>query len=103
MNSLPIPSLKLDVLGHDGDALGVDGTQIGVLKQAHEVSLTGFLKSHHGRALETQICLEILSNFTDQALEGQFADEQFCALLITTDLTESYRSWTVRWASSLHQ
>ena len=29
---------KLDVLGHDGDTLGVDGVQVGVLKEANEVS-----------------------------------------------------------------
>eukprot|EP00983_Pelagomonas_calceolata_P003824 123919-Pelagomonas_calceolata.AAC.1 len=27
---------QLNVLGHDGDALGVDGCQVGVLKQAHQ-------------------------------------------------------------------
>ena len=30
---------ELDVLGHDGDALGVDGAQVGVLEQADQVSL----------------------------------------------------------------
>jgi len=30
---------KLDVLGHDGDTLGVDGAQVGVLEQTNEVSL----------------------------------------------------------------
>ena len=33
---------ELDVLGHDGDTLGVDGAQVGVLKQADEVSLASF-------------------------------------------------------------
>ena len=28
-----------DVLGHDGDALGVDGAEVGVLEEADEVSL----------------------------------------------------------------
>ena len=32
---------QLDVLGHDGDALGVDGAQVGVLEQAHQVGLAG--------------------------------------------------------------
>ena len=35
---------KLDILWHNGDTLGVDGTQVGVLKQSNEVSLTGLLK-----------------------------------------------------------
>ena len=33
---------ELDVLGHDGDALGVDGAQVGVLEQPDQVSLTGW-------------------------------------------------------------
>jgi len=30
-----------------------------------------------------------LSDFTDQALEGQLADEELSRLLVTTNLTES--------------
>ena len=30
---------KLDVLGHDGHSLGVDGGKVGVLEKTHEVSL----------------------------------------------------------------
>ena len=30
---------ELDVLGHDGDTLGVDGAQVGVLEETDEVSL----------------------------------------------------------------
>ena len=82
---------QLDVLGHDGDTFGVDGTQVGVLKQTNQVSLASLLKGHDGRALEPQVGLEILGDLTDQTLEGQFTDEQLCALLVTTDLTESHR------------
>jgi hypothetical protein len=32
---------QLDVLWHDGDTLGVDCAQIGVLEEAHQVGLTG--------------------------------------------------------------
>ena len=70
------PPGKLDVLGHDGDPLGMDGTEVGILKESHKVGLTGLLKSHHGRALESQVGLEILSNLTDQASKGQFADQE---------------------------
>ena len=70
------PPGQLDVPGHDGDPLGVDGAQVGVLKQSNKVSLAGLLKSHHSRALEPQVSLEILSNLSDKALEGQLADEQ---------------------------
>merc|ERR1712135_24475 len=81
---------QLDVLGHDGDPLGVDGTQVGVLKQTHQVSFTGLLKSTDGSALESQICLEVLSNFTHQTLEWQLADQQLRGFLIPPDLTQSH-------------
>jgi hypothetical protein len=62
-------SRQLDVLGHDGDALGVDGAEVGVLKQADEVRLGRFLQRQNGRALEAQIVLEILSDLAHEALE----------------------------------
>jgi hypothetical protein len=86
---------KLDVLGHDGDTLGVDGAQVGVLKQTDEVSLAGLLEGHDGRALEAQVSLEVLGDLTDQALEGQLADEELSGLLVSPDLTESDGSWPV--------
>ena len=76
------PPGQLDVPGHDGDPLGVDGAQVGVLKQSHNVSLAGLLKSHDGRALEPQVSLEVLGDLTDQTLEGQLADEQLSGLLV---------------------
>ena len=80
---------QLNVLGHDGDALGVDGAQVGVFKQTNKVSLASFLKSHHSGALKTQIGLEILSDFSHKTLEGQLADQQLGGFLVTTDLTKS--------------
>ena len=80
---------QLDVLGHDGHTLGVDGAQVGVLKETNKVSLGSLLESHDGRGLEAQIGLEVLGDLTDQTLEWQLADEQLCGLLVTTDLTES--------------
>jgi hypothetical protein len=86
---------KLDVLWHDGDTLGVDGAQVGVLKQADEVSLGGFLESQDSGALETEIGLEVLSNLTDQALEWELADQELSRLLVLSDLTESNSTWPV--------
>ena len=86
---------KLDVLGHDGDTLGVDSTQVGVLKEADEVSLAGLLEGHDGGALEAEVSLEVLGDLTDQALEGQLADEELSGLLVSPDLTESDGSWPV--------
>ena len=60
---------QLDVLGHDGHPLGVDGTKVGVLEQTHQVRLASLLQGHHSRALEPQVSLEVLSNLTNEALE----------------------------------
>ncbi len=81
---------QLDVLGHDGHTLGVDGAQVGVFKETDQVSLASLLQGHNSGALETEIGLEVLGDLTDQTLEGQFADQQLSALLVTTDLTESH-------------
>ena len=80
---------QLDVLGHDGDTLGVDGAQVGVLEQTDQVGLAGLLKSHDGGALEAQVSLEVLGDFTHQTLEGELADQKLGRLLVPTDLTKS--------------
>ena len=80
---------QLNVLGHDGDALGVDGAQVGVFEETNKVSLASLLKGHHSGALEAQIGLEILSDFSHKTLEGQLADQQLGRFLVTTDLTKS--------------
>ena len=81
---------QLDVLGHDCHTLGMDSTQVGILKQTHQVGLGSFLECHDSRGLEAKVSLEILSNLTHQALERQLPDQQFGALLVTADLTESH-------------
>ena len=40
----PDPPGQLDVLGHDGDPLGVDGAQVGVLEEADQIGLGRLLK-----------------------------------------------------------
>ena len=80
---------KLDVLGHDGDTLGVDGAKVGILEETDEVSLRGLLEGHDGRALEAEVSFEVLSDLTDKTLEGELADEKLGRLLVSSDLTES--------------
>ena len=80
---------ELNVLALDGDTLGVDGAQVGVLEEGDEVGLDGLLESADGRGLEAEIGLEVLGNLTDKTLEGQLADEELSRLLVATDLTES--------------
>jgi len=83
------PPCQLDILWHNGHTLGVDCAQVGVLEKANQVSFTGLLKGADGCTLEPEIGFEVLSNFSDQPLEGQFADEKLSGFLVTTDLTES--------------
>ena len=86
---------QLDVLGHDGDTFCVDGAQVGVLEQTDKVSLGCFLESQHSRSLEAKVGLEVLGDFTDQALERQLADQELGALLVAADFTERDSSRTV--------
>jgi hypothetical protein len=79
---------ELDVLGHNRDTLGMDGAEIGVLKQTDEVCLRRFLQSSDGRALESKISLEILCDFTNKSLEGQLADEQLGGFLVPTNFSQ---------------
>jgi hypothetical protein len=87
---------ELNVFGHDGDALGVDASDVGVLKQRHEIRLGGLLERQDRGALEAEIVLEtaaktssichsflvsLLSNLADEALERQLANQQIRGLL----------------------
>ena len=72
---------KLDVLWHDGHTLdGVNGAQVGVLEQTHQVGLGRLLQGQDGGALEAQGSLEFLRNLTHKALEWQLADEELGGL-----------------------
>jgi len=86
---------ELDVLGLNGDTLGMDGAQVGILEQADEVCLNRLLESTDGGRLEAEVRLEVLGNLTNQSLEGQLSDEKFGRLLVTTDLTESDGTWLI--------
>ena len=94
----------------------MDGSQVGILEQRDEVSLSGLLKGHDGGGLEAQIRLgsrglnhgawgnntdretnlEILSNLTNKTLERQLADQELGRLLVTPrgDL------WVSHWPES---
>jgi len=73
----------------------VDRAQVGVLEEAHKVSLSRLLESEHGRALEAEIGLEVLGDLTHEALERELADQQLGGLLVPADLTESHGAGAV--------
>jgi histone H3 len=85
----PDPAGQLHVLGHDGDALGVDGAEVGVLEEGGQVRLRGLLYGRDRVGLEAEIGPEVLRDLADEALEGEPADEELGALLVPADLAES--------------
>ena len=60
------------------------------------------LEDDHSGTLETQIGLEILSDFSHKTLEGQLVDQQLGGFLVTTNLTksDSTRPVTIRFLDS---
>jgi hypothetical protein len=63
----------------------VNGAEIRVLEKAHEVGLAGLLEGPDGGRLEPEVGLEVLGDLSDQALEGQLADEKLGGLLIAAN------------------
>ena len=66
----------MEVLGHDGDSLGVDGAEVGVLEERDQICFGSLLKGEDCLALESHFLLEFGGDFADQSLEGQLADEE---------------------------
>ena len=85
---------ELNILGHDGDSLGVDGAEVGVFEESNEVGLGGFLEGEDGGALESEVVLELRGDLTDESLEGKLSDEELGALLESSDFTESNCAWS---------
>ncbi|RXN00305.1 hypothetical protein EOD39_9786 [Acipenser ruthenus] len=94
---------QLDIFGHDGDSLGMNDTQIGVLKEPDQVSLARLLQHHDSGALEAQVGLEILGDFSDQPLERQLVDQQLSGFLIAADLPQSHSPGPVTVKFFLHR
>ena len=79
---------ELDVLGHDRDALRVDGTEVGVLKESDEVSLSGLLQCKDRLRLELEVRLHLLGDLLHEALKGKLADQELSRLLVLADLAK---------------
>ena len=88
---------ELNVLGHDSHTLSMDGAEVSILKKADQVSLSSLLQSEKRGALESKLWLEVLGDFSDQALERKLSNEQIGRLLIFANLTkcDSSRAITV--------
>ena len=73
----------------------MNGAKVGVFEEADQVSFSGFLESEDSGALETEVVLELRSDFTDESLEGELADEELGGLLVAPDLAEGHGAWAV--------
>jgi hypothetical protein len=67
---------ELEILAHDGHTLGVDGAQVSVLEERHQICLSSLLKGKDSLALEADFLFELGGDLAHQSLEGQLADEQ---------------------------
>ena len=79
---------ELHVLWHDGDSLGVDGAEVGVLEESDHVSLSGLLESEDGRGLESEVGLEIVGDFSNESLERKLSNEELSGFLESSDLSK---------------
>ncbi len=65
----------------------MDCTLIAVFKEANKVCFRSLLEGKKGRALHSQIQLQIGSNLFEKTLEGCLSDQKVCVLLVFMDLT----------------
>ena len=79
----------------------MDGAEVGIFEEGDEVGLNGLLERTDGGALEAEVTLEVLCDFTDKTLEWELADEELGRLLVATDLTESDGTWVMLEAMKL--
>ena len=71
----------------------MDGAEVGILEEGDEIGFDGLLKRTDGGALEAEVGLEVLRDFTDKTLEGELSDQKFGRLLVATNLTKSDGTW----------
>ncbi len=89
------PTSELNILNHDGDTLGMDGAEVGVLEETNQVGLRRLLEGQNGGGLEAEVHLELLRDLANQTLEGKLADEELRGLLVSADLAKRDSAWTV--------
>ena len=65
---------KLHIPGHDRHTLGVDGAEVGVLKQTDQESLRSFLEGAKRRALEANVGSVVLGDLADETLERELGE-----------------------------
>lgn len=67
---------QLKIFRHNSHSLGMNSAKVSILEKGNQISLSSFLKSQHGLALESYFLFPFLGNLTDHPLEWQFSDQQ---------------------------
>ena len=80
---------KLDVADLEGDALGVEGAEVGVREEADGEGLGRLLHGSHSGRLPAETLLVAGSELADHALEGSLAHQNLGGLLELADGAES--------------
>ena len=57
-------TITYQIFGLNGDTLGVNGSQVGILEQRDEVRFGSLLEGHDGRGLEPEIGLQTSKHAT---------------------------------------
>ena len=70
----------------------MDGAQVGVLKQLHNITLDALLKRGKGASLNTKVGSILLNYAPGKPLERQLPDQQLCRSLVTPDLLQGHSS-----------
>jgi len=60
---------EINVLLHDSDSLGVNGTKISIFEEAGEIALSSFLKSEKSLGLEAQLTVDPVADASNETLE----------------------------------
>ncbi len=61
---------QIDVPGHEGDPVPVNGAQVGVLEESDQEGLRGFLEGADGGTLQEQVWSDSVHYLGEKALEG---------------------------------
>ena len=84
-------SRELQIFRHDGDPLGVDGTEVAVFEEVHEEVLRRFLQRHHTlRRPPEAVSRVVIANFLHEPRERQPPQQQLRRLLVLSDFTQSH-------------
>ncbi len=73
----------------------MNGAQVGVLEQAHEVGLARLLQSEDGEGLELEVGVKVGRHLTNEALERALANKELRVFLVAPDLAQGHSAWAV--------